>query len=69
MPNDGVCATQQSGQDFDYVDQLIKDYPSFSQVKQSNFSKLLNFQKAIPFLDKTCLYKIKIEVKIKKGKF
>ena len=37
MPNDGVCATQQSGQDFDYVDQLIKDYPSFSQVKKSNF--------------------------------
>ena len=34
MPNDGACATQQSGQDFEYVDQLTRDYPSFSQVKR-----------------------------------
>ena len=32
MPNAGVCATEKSGQDFEYVDQLTKDYPSFSQV-------------------------------------
>ena len=53
MPNDGACATQQSGQDFEYADQLTRDYPSFSQVKT------IPRKNMVP--DETCIEVVKLE--------